>query len=181
MSQRPVLAFGLDPEVFLDNYWLRSELAQFCRDTGLSSTGSKADLTNRIAAMLGRKEIPLSAHKPRNGKMPDRLTLDSVIGAGWRCSAAMRAVIAEHLGQQIRFDALLRDLIHRGEGRTVREIAAEWQGAEKNAPQEIAPQFEYNRFVRAYRQANAGAAHREVVAAWHEYRALPRSERMIEP
>ena len=181
MSRRPALALGLDPEVFLDHYWLRSELAQFCRKTGLSSTGSKVDLTNRIAAMLGRKEIPPSTHKPRNGKMPDHLTLDSVIGSGWRCSAAMRAVLAEHFGQQVRFDARLRELIHEGEGRTVREIAAQWQEAEKDPPQEIAAQFEYNRFVRAYRQANAGASHREVVAAWHEHRAVPRSQRLLEP
>ena len=45
---KPLLTKTLDPHVFLDYYYLKEELVNFCRKENLQPTGNKEDLTNRI-------------------------------------------------------------------------------------------------------------------------------------
>ena len=52
MSERPELNKKLDAATFRCFYYLKQELADFCRENGLSTSGSKAELTDRIAYFL---------------------------------------------------------------------------------------------------------------------------------
>ena len=49
MSERPKLKKDLDARTFRSYYYLKQELAGFCRENGLPASGSKAELTDRIA------------------------------------------------------------------------------------------------------------------------------------
>lgn len=49
MSERPILSKELDSKSFLNFYYLKEELVDFCRENGLPVSGGKLDLTERIA------------------------------------------------------------------------------------------------------------------------------------
>ena len=51
MSTRPTLSVKLTAAEF-KNYYLKEELFSFCRECGLQATGSKNELTERIADYL---------------------------------------------------------------------------------------------------------------------------------
>ena len=62
-------------------------------------------------------------------------------------------------------------------GRTLGDAVDHWYATRHRGPQEIEPQFELNRFGRAWRVAHPGSTHTEMLAAWADHRALPVEER----
>ncbi len=179
MTNRPALVRTLAPDVFLDWYWLKSELAKFCRAEKLPAHGSKAELTQRIAAYLetGKRVEARPPSRPvRN--MPASFTLETVIGPGWRCSGDLRRFLQQHLGAGFRFDAVMRDYVLRRPGSTLAQaIAASETARASPGASDILPQFEFNRFTRSYREAHPSASREDVVRAWKAHRGKPRSSR----
>jgi len=172
---RPVLAAQLSAETFLRWYWLKDELTTFCRNCGLSSSGSKQTLTERIAHYLatGVKTSPDPKTAPK-GQMPQTFTRATVIGPGWTCSQALRAFFEQELGRTFHFDATLRDFIHHGQGQTLGVAILAWQAAQNHpVEKEIAPQFEYNRHIRNYLNAHPGAGLKAAIRAWNERKQNP--------
>ena len=47
-EERPKLQIGLKPEIFREYYYLKAELQAFCQEHGLSKSGSKAELNERV-------------------------------------------------------------------------------------------------------------------------------------
>ena len=178
MEERPALTPGMPPALFAEHYWLRSELTDFCRSAGLPTQGAKTALAARILAFLNGQRLQEAPVRRRSAEMPASFTRSSVIGAGWRCSQPLRTWFEHELGEPFRFDAILRESIHSGVGRTLGEILDDWLAKRASrSVTSIAPQFEYNRFVREYRAAAPAARHDEMVAAWRRYRNTPASER----
>lgn len=174
---RPALNAQLNADTFLRWYWLKDELAAFCRSIGIPSGGSKQTLTERIVRYLATGET--SAPEPRKtshkGQMPAASTRETVIGPGWTCSQALRAFFEQELGRSFHFDATLRDFIHHKQGKTLQEAIHAWQNAQANpAEKDIAPQFEYNRHIRAYLKAHPGAGLKEAIAVWNERKQHPK-------
>jgi hypothetical protein len=54
---RPELENNMDVELFLNFYYLKKELIDFCRDNGLPIQGGKIELTERIANYLRTGKI----------------------------------------------------------------------------------------------------------------------------
>ena len=46
--ERPKLDKSISIEDFRDFYWLKEELVTFCRSNGISTTGEKQELADRI-------------------------------------------------------------------------------------------------------------------------------------
>lgn len=57
MNEKPALDRNLDEEIFRSYYFLKEELVAFCRANGLPASGSKMELTERIADYLTTGEI----------------------------------------------------------------------------------------------------------------------------
>ena len=177
MSIRPELKPDTDAVAFSDHYWLRKELVVFCRSNGLSTAGSKQDLTDRIAAMLTGTPQPLVQRRPSRKNMPVVFTRETPIGPGWRCSQALRAFISAEIGRPFRFDRFMRKQIKVGDGTSLGAAIDAWRKQEGRS-YEIEPQFQYNRFTREYREHVPKAPHSEIVAAWRRYREMPSSQRL---
>ena len=78
----------MDVQDFRNFYWLKEELQTFCRESGMSASGSKIQNMDRIAAFLQTGEIqkPLKKRKsPSNEALTDS-NLDTVITENDRCS-----------------------------------------------------------------------------------------------
>ena len=167
---RPELNRQISPQDFLSFYWLKEELIIFLRAQGLSATGSKAELTNRISRFLetGTVENNAPRKSAKRTDMPTTLTRQSVIGPGWRCSQELRAFFEWEIGPHFHFDGVMRDFIHNGVGNTLQEAIETWEAAQHDPRPEkpIAPQFEYNRHVREYFKAHPGAPLAEAIQDW---------------
>jgi hypothetical protein len=176
---RPELNRQTTPGDFLSFYWLKDELIRFLRAQGLSATGSKAELTNRISRFLETGTVENNAPRKtaKRTDMPATLTRQSMIGPGWRCSQELRAFFEREIGPHFHFDGVMRDFIHNGVGKTLQEAIETWEAEQRNPRQEkpIAPQFEYNRHVREYFKAHPSAPLAEAIQDWKSKKQDQRS------
>ena len=161
---------------FLRWYWLKTELCEFCRKHRLSPSGSKIELQTRIEAfLLGLPAPPANKTSRSSGQMPDRFTLNTVIGKGWRCSPALGAFFKNAAGSGFRFNAAMRDFIHHNSGKTLAQAVAHYH-ATRSVQRPIAPQLEYNRHFRDYFKAHPGSSKADAIAAWWAKRGKPNLE-----
>ena len=173
--ERPAFSRQLSASEFQRWYWLKSELVDACRLLGVSPTGSKPDLSARIAAALSGGGVPNVAPRRVRGEMPERFTLETRIGNGWRCNPALGTFLRAHAGRRFRFNATVRTFVHTQVGAPVSAIVACYRasvapGAVKPA---LPPQLEYNRHMQLYAQEHPGATRAEVLSAWRARRARP--------
>lgn len=163
-------------ENFRRAYWLKRDLLEFCRSERLSTVGGKLDLTERIAQYLesGRREDTRRPSPPqRQGKIAGSLMLSTVIPEGCRCSQDVRAFFEQELGTGFHFNRVMREYLWNNPGRTLGDAAQTWRTSREQGKvkREIEPQFEYNRFTRAFYEAHPNASRVEVIEAWKRERA----------
>jgi SAP domain-containing new25/Domain of unknown function (DUF6434) len=172
--QRPELNAHLSANEFAHWYWLKEELLQFCRAERLPVTGSKPQLSERIAAHLAGQSAPTKQAPRRAGAMPTSFALDTVIGPGWRCGPALGAFMRVHCGNGFRFNAAVRNFIHTHSGQHLADAVACYQrSVARGAPvPQIIPQNEYNQHTRDFFAQNPGATRQQAIAAWQAKRAL---------
>lgn len=177
---RPDLSKTLSAKYFLDFYWLKDELLDFCHANNLPTSGSKVELTQRISHFLDTEEI-LVTPKSRQPKtiMPVSFARETVIESGWRCSQELRAFFEQELDSKFHFNGFMRDYITKnGIGHTLDEAIEGWL-ASKSKPKgssEIGKQFEYNQFTRDYYMENPNASREDVIREWKTKRSKRSSE-----
>jgi len=173
---RPLLTDKIGLNDFYNYYWLKEELVQFCRQHQLPTNGNKKTLTERIAAYVSGKPIPITTNSRVKVKMPDEFTHQTIIGKNWRCSQDLRFYLEQEIGSHFHFDKVMRDLIHNGQGKTIGEVIRTWLDSQNKHKQEteIAPQFEYNRFIRDYFQLHTEANFKDAVKAWNIHKSRPK-------
>jgi hypothetical protein len=166
--KRPTLSPALSADEFLRWYWLKSELLAACRVLGIRTSGSKPELTARIAAALAGEAIAPTRDRLRRGTMPTRFTLRTRIGVGWRCTPALGAFLRTHAGRGFRFNAAVRTFVHTQVGAPVSAILECYRASvAPGAPRaELPQQLEYNRHMQAFAREQPGASREEMLAAW---------------
>ncbi|KAM9862237.1 hypothetical protein ACI1US_01846 [Leucobacter sp. BZR 635] len=178
---RPELSARLTAAEFQRWYWLKDELAAFARELGIRATGSKALLSERIAAKLAGQAFaePTTTARARGSRqLAGELTDETVIPAGQRSSQLVRAWMIEQVGEAFHFDAEMRGFFAESDGtRTMRDAVAHWHATRDQAPRDIDKQFEYNRFTRAWHAEHPAGDRGELLAAWAAYRSRPIDER----
>lgn len=170
---RPTIALSLTLSEFVSWYWLKEELVVVCRLFALSTTGSKLELEDRIRRHLSGTPPTVTDRRRAIGKMPAQFTQKSVIGKGWRCNPALGAYLREVCGRGFRFNAVMRDFIHHGEGRTLAEAVICYRESVQacNAKPPIAKQLQYNQHFRDFFASHAGATRQQAIDAWWEKRS----------
>ena len=166
---RPPLRSTTSTSDFLAWYWLKAELIAFCREVGLSTSGSKEALTARIAAFLGGSPGPAPhlAEAPRSrDTAPASLTPQTVVVPGYRLSRRLRAFFEEREGPDFRFNQALRDFFREPAGRTLADALALYRSSRDEPARPIAAQFEFNRHMREFFQAHPDSSMEEARLAW---------------
>lgn len=173
---RPILHKQIEIQDFQSYYWLKEELQTFCREQGLATSGSKIELSDRIVTFLetGVIETPIRKTKYSKPKENEILSLDTVIAEGHRCSQKAREFFKQEIGPHFHFSTYIQNFFKENVGKTYRDVVAEWKEEEirKKDPSYqtvLAPQFEYNQFIRDYFSDpnNKGKKREEVIAAWN--------------
>lgn len=186
LSMRPTLTKEISVQRFQDFYWLKEELQSFCRGNGISTTGSKIEITERIETFLRTGEIIKPIRKTRMNKKAEpqgELSLDTIITENHRCSQRVRAFFKTVI-PNFHFSTYIQNYIKSNVGKTYRDVVNAWYEEEirKKNPfykTEIAPQFEYNQFIRDFfaDPKNKGKSRDEAIAAWNIVKKLPGSNK----
>lgn len=173
---RPDLNKQIDIQDFQSYYWLKEELQMFCREQGMSASGSKIELNNRILTFLqtGKIETPTRKTKSSQPKEDEILSLDTVITEGHRCSQKAREFFKQEIGPHFHFSTYIQNYFKENVGKTYRDVIVAWKEEEvrKKDPSYqkiLAPQFEYNQFIRDYfaDPQNKGKKREEAIASWN--------------
>lgn len=184
---RPILSKDISIQEFGDFYWLKEELQFFCRDNGISASGSKVEISNRIKTFLQTGEIEKPSRYAKSKtklRKQDTLTLDTVITENHRCSQEVRAFFKTAIHANFHFSTYIQNYFKTNNGKTYRDVIRAWHEEEqrKKDPsyqKEIAPQFEYNQFTRDYfgDPNNIGRSREEAIEAWNAIKKLPGSNK----
>jgi hypothetical protein len=188
-GHRPALDERADPDVFVRFYYLKEELLAFCRANGLGTSGSKIDLASRVENFLrtGRVfEAPGApkAAKPRRpirDTRPTEPALDALLGSDFKCTEERRGFFESQVGRRFHFSVKLQRYLRSNPTATYADAIAEWRrldaarcGSTQNTETDpIDPQFEYNRYIRAFFADNPSLALKDAIACWRFRRELP--------
>lgn len=106
MAARPDLSREIDSKTFRNFYYLKEELVVFCRENGLSSSGSKIELTDRIAHFLDTGEVKIVKRKVvlRKNANVGNVTIDTKIEENFVCSEKHRAFFKKQLQGHNRYE-----------------------------------------------------------------------------
>ncbi|WP_175639099.1 DUF6434 domain-containing protein [Metabacillus schmidteae] len=183
---RPRLTKEISIHSFKEFYWLKEELQTFCRENGISATGSKMEISDRIETFLLTGEIkkPTRKLKATSFAVPSKdLSLDTVITENHRCSQEVRAFLKTVI-PKFHFSTYIQNYFKNNVGKTYRDVVDAWYVEEerKKDPsytKKIGPQFEYNQFTRDFfaDPNNKGKTRTEAIEAWNKIKKLPGSNK----
>ena len=169
MLERPVLNKKLDSKTFRDFYYLKDELVIFCRENGLPTSGSKIEITERIAYFLDTgKKLPASK---TNTKVIAIKTIseETEIESDFVCSEKHRAFFKEHIGKGFSFNVSFQKWLKSNAGKTYQDaISAYYRILEekKKGKTVIEKQFEYNTYTRDFFLDNKGKSLEDAIKCW---------------
>lgn len=175
MQERPILNRYLDGNTFRDFYWLKEELAEFCREQGLPTTGGKLEITERIAHFLDTGDVILPRQNTKKKTMsPVLITENSLIEPDFVCSESHRAFFKEHIGASFSFNVSFQKWLKSNTGKTYKDAIIaygeilEEKKKKKNRKEKasIDKQFEYNTYIRDFFEANKGKSLEEAIKCW---------------
>lgn len=177
MDSRPPLQENLSPQDFLDFYWLKKELATFCRQMKIPSSGSKAVLTQRVHQFLSNGEIEsnptLKKHKPLStfdwNNSP--LHLETLITNNYKSTQQVRQFFLQHIGKSFRFNVQFMNWIKSNSGKQLKDAITAYHriNAQKKSstpPTQLAPQFEYNQYLKDFFADNPGMDRTIAIKCW---------------
>ncbi len=180
-KERPILDEKISVQDFKDFYWLKEELVKFCRKTGISYAGGKIEITNRIIEYLetGKITKPATTRQRKLPKPTTPLTLETIIGVDYRSYREKKEFLQSIIGEQFHFTIHLLDFFKQNVGRkTYGDIVAEWHKEQElksdpNFKKEIAPQFEYNQYIRDFLKFNPGMTRKDAIKYWKLKKSMP--------
>ncbi|HEX2953283.1 MAG TPA: DUF6434 domain-containing protein [Bacillota bacterium] len=181
-DNRPNLRIGLDADLFLQFYYLKEEMQDFCREQGLSVSGGKNEIKSRVEAFLrnGTKEPQGQDRKVFEQKRinPVELSLDAVIEDNFRSTELHREFFASIIGRKFHFNVKFQKYLKENTGKTYAEAVEAWyrldrERKESRGMEPIDSQFEYNRYIRAFFAENPGRTLKDAITCWKYKRNQP--------
>lgn len=179
MNERPELSKELDYDIFLQYYYLKEELVAFCKEVGLSTTGGKKDITQRIEYFLKTGETLAETVSKRKNVVvnSNELSLDSVIEENFVCSETHRAFFKSIIGDSFSFNVTFQKYLKNNAGKTYSDAVNEWykikEDKKKNKGKlEIDSQFEYNTYIRDFFKDNSDKTLKDAIQCWNFKKGL---------
>ncbi|MBP2079492.1 DUF6434 domain-containing protein [Oceanobacillus polygoni] len=184
---RPNLTKDMSIQSFKDFYWLKEELQTFCRENGISALGSKMEIADRIETFLRTGEIRKPIRKVKGNRAAPQVefSLNTVISENHRCSQQVRTFFKTVI-PNFHFSTYIQNYFKNNIGKTYRDAVEAWYKEEERQKdpsykKQIAPQFEYNQFIRDFfaDPKNQGKSRKEAIEAWNTIKRLPGSNKYI--
>jgi hypothetical protein len=161
------------PDDLQHYYWKKGDLISFCKSHLLPTQGAKADLTERIRIYLSTGDR-ISYQTRKKQKMRDSsttLTKNTMV-KNYNNDAETRKFFVEHLGKKFKFNEYLRQFTKAEKiqpNMTYGDLIDGWiafENTRKDLNATIAPQFEYNQFIRDFFAHEKGATLAKAISGW---------------
>ena len=176
VDNRSKLSKDLDPNEFLQYYYLSSELVSFCKENGIQLAGGKKIITKRIEHFLRTGEmLEEELQKPIKRKPIDfdNLSLDSIIEENYVCSEKHRTFFKNEIGENFYFCVDFQKYVKNNAGKTYRDAVEAYykimENKKHNKNKEIDSQFEYNTYIRDFFKDsnNKGKTIKTAIKCWN--------------
>ena len=175
MTGRPNLDSTLDAITFKEYYYLKEELVDFCRKNKLQTTGTKRELTERIAVYLDTGKKTFKKQEKRTNQNMDEITPDKIIETNFVCTQKHRQYYKNQIGKSFTFNLPFQKWLKTHPGKTYKEsIEAYYQILEdkKKNKMEIDKQFEYNTYIRDFFKSNKDKTLNDAIKCWKYKKSL---------
>ncbi len=175
MSERPELSADMSADTFRQYYYLKEELAGFCRNNGLQASGSKQELTERIAYFLKTGKKSSAAPRPRKAAKIGDITDDTPIEENIVCSEKHRAYFRERIGKSFSFNVAFQKWLKSNAGKTYADAVKAYHAIleeKKKGKTAIDKQFEYNTYIRDFFADNQGMSLDDAIKCWKYKKGL---------
>ena len=177
MDTRPRLNEHISPKDFREFYWLKEELIKFCRVEGLRISGSKIEITQRIDKFLqtgGKEQIKTNSRPKSTSKFDwnnEKLSLTTKITDNYKSTENVRAFFEQQIGTHFKFNVKFMNWMKTNTGKTLKAAIEEWgkiktQKKHNTQAKDIAPQFEYNRYLRDFLADNPNSSREVGIKLW---------------
>lgn len=118
IDERPDLDLGLSAEIFRQYYYLKEELVDFCRRNNLQATGSKSELSERIAVFLESGKRTRAEHKTQKTQSAGEIKPNNIIEENFVCSEKHRAFFKEQVGKSFSFNVAFQKWLKSNAGNS---------------------------------------------------------------
>lgn len=175
MIERPELSRDISAEVFRNYYYLKEELVKFCRKYDLQTSGSKQELTDRIAYFLETGEKKKSSSKRIQTESIGEITENTLIEANIVCSEKHRAFFKERIGKTFSFNVAFQKWLKSNAGKTYADAIRAYYAIleeKKKSKTVIDKQFEYNTYIRDFFADNNGMSLENAIKCWKYKKSL---------
>ena len=175
MIERPNLDKQLDEKTFRDYYYLKEDLVDFCRINGLSTSGGKLEIIDRIACFLGTGEVLPSSTKSKVITDIGVIEEDTKIEPNFVCTEKHRAFFKEKIGKGFSFNVAFQKWLKSNTGQIYGvAIEAYYKILEekKKGKTTIDKKFEYNTYIREFFADNKGKSLEEAIKCWKYKKSL---------
>jgi len=175
IEKRPDLNSAISPDDFQSFYWLKNELASFCRANGISASGCKIEIAARIEQFLATgKVIPASRNPVVTSNFDwknTELHLNTKITDNYKNTENVRAFMTLHIGSHFKFNTVFMNWAKANAGKSLADAIDEWNRIytlhkNKEHKSVIAPQFEFNRYIRDFMADNPGKTRAAAIYFW---------------
>lgn len=178
---RPTLNNKISIKDLSEFYWLKKELVLFCKQEGLSTVGSKTELTQRIILYL--KTGHKTRQKPRSNSTSkfdwkrEVLSSKTIITDNYKNTENVRHFFLEEIGSSFKFNVKFMNWLKRSTGLTLGDAVLEYHKIKErnkldSSPKNIEPQFEYNRYLRDFLADNVDSNRETGIRLWKIKKSL---------
>lgn len=171
IDERPDLDLKLSAGIFRQYYYLKEELVDFCRRNNLQATGSKSELSERIAVFLESGKRTRAERKTQKTQSAGEIKPNNIIEENFVCSEKHRAFFKEQVGKSFSFNVAFQKWLKSNAGKTYAEAITAYHQIlqEKKSAKgkgEIEKQFEYNTYIRDFFAANKDKTLEQAIKCW---------------
>lgn len=175
MSERPELTSETNADTFRDFYYLKEELVQFCRKNGLPASGSKQELTERIAHFLETGKVLNATTQKKASAAVGDITESTVIEENIVCSEKHRAFFKDKIGKSFSFNVAFQKWLKNNSGKTYADAIRAYHKIleeKKKGRTVIDKQFEYNTYIRDFFADNQDKCLADAIKCWKYKKSL---------
>ena len=130
-EKKPKLDINMNIQDLSEFYWMKAELQEFCRRLGLSTSGGKIEIRQRIEHFLrtGKRENISARPKGNSSASPSPkgpFNMNTRVRGNFRCTREIRNFFEAEVDRKFHFSVALQKFIKFNPGITFQQITDEW-------------------------------------------------------
>lgn len=171
-----------------DWYWLKAEIVDYARHIGVSPSGGKFDIIDRVAHFLdtGERRKPSDEKTgKKNARQAasgfdwarDPITRQTPIDGAYRNNSNVRRFFEREIGRKITFNIAFMAWMKDNIGKTMGHAVEEWLRLDAERKSGVKPDIpfhnQFNAYVRDFFADNPGRSMDDARHYWKLKRSLP--------